>query len=111
MLKNFATISCRFLSKAQEDASSWEPPESPTYTDYINAFLDDIKYMYRLNGWPNHGSHDNHAYNDDFPNPHHGKTIDEVMVFMRQKLRPWGGPWGYKWPKMNESPVLQMFTM
>jgi hypothetical protein len=39
-----------------------------------------------------------------------GKTIEEAMVLERQKLRPWGGSWGFKWPMLDQRPQLMRLT-
>jgi hypothetical protein len=76
-------------------------PNSPLYKQYIASFVEDMKLVYRVNGWPYHGLDDEWDVDS-----RRGKTIDEVMAEERKKLRPWGGPWGYKWPKLDLKPQL-----
>jgi hypothetical protein len=83
---------------------TWE--ESDFYRKYVDAFMSDMKRLYLVNGWPFFGLDSN----DWEPHNYKGLTIDEVMILERFKLRPWGGPWGYKWPKLGETPSLVRLT-
>jgi len=84
-----ADCMCLFLNPEPE----WASDESSLYVDYVNAFHKDLRYVYRLNGWPNSGTDE-----QGYPTP--WQTIDEVMEGERRKLLPWGGSLGFTWPKL-----------
>jgi len=93
---------CLFLNPEPE----WASDESSLYVDYVNAFHKDLRYVYRLNGWPNSGTDE-----QGYPTP--WQTIDEVMEGERRKLLPWGGSLGFTWPKLypwgSDRPELRDF--
>ena len=85
----YSDCMCVFLNPEPE----WASDESSLYVDYVNAFHKDLRYVYRLNGWPYSGTDE-----QGYPTP--WQTIDEVMEGERRKLLPWGGSLGFTWPKL-----------